>query len=140
MVERLKSAIEKARAQRVGSPAVPARAAGGSAAATLAEALANTEIREPRVPVVLNTSARATRDPAEIAEQLRRQITSPVLWQASMEALLDAGVRQFLEPAPGKQLTNMLRRYDIDTQSASCADAAALQSFTTWPAAGGDDA
>lgn len=37
MVERLKSAIEKARAQRVGSPAVPARAAGGSAAARAAE-------------------------------------------------------------------------------------------------------
>lgn len=127
--------------------AVPLAVAGAfhspcmeSAAASLSEALENTEIREPRVPVVLNTSAEATRDPAVIAEQLRRQITSPVLWQASMEALLGMGVRQFLEPAPGKQLTNMLRRYDLETTSASCADTAALDAFTTWPAAGGDEA
>lgn len=127
--------------------AVPLAVAGAfhspcmeSAAASLAEALAATEISAPRVPVVLNTSAQPTRDPDVIADALRRQITSPVLWQASMEALLELGVRAFLEPAPGKQLTNMLRRYDIDTTSAACPDVAALESFTTWPAAGGDDA
>ena len=52
-----------------------------------------------------------------------------------MECLLDQGLRQFLEPAPGKQLTNMLRRYDLETTSTLCGDAEELATLTTWPAA-----
>ncbi len=104
-----------------------------SAQARLAEALEATTIREPDLPVVLNVTGEPTRDPALIADALRRQVVSPVLWQASMEALLEDGVSDFLEPAPGKQLTNMLRRYETATTVTTVASADELEGASRWP-------
>jgi [acyl-carrier-protein] S-malonyltransferase len=104
-----------------------------SAAATLADKLAETTVSAPRVPVVMNVSGAPTRDPDEIRDLLRRQVTSPVLWQASMQTLLDGGVRTLLEPAPGKQLTNMLRRYDVETTVAIAGDLSELDALASWP-------
>lgn len=120
--------------------AVPLAVAGAfhspcmeSAAAALSEALAATPIAEPRIPVVLNVSGEASRDPAVIADALRRQVTSPVRWQASMETLLGLGVTDFFEPAPGRQLTNMLRRYEIETTTSACGSADDVSSLLPWP-------
>lgn len=106
-----------------------------SAAAALSEALAATPLRAPDVPVVMNVTGRPERDPDVIADLLRRQITSPVRWQASMEALLGQGCTTFLEPAPGRQLTNMLRRYEQAPAAATCAGADELAAFSRWPGA-----
>ena len=50
-----------------------------------------------------------------------------------METLLASGSRAFLEPAPGRQLTNMLRRYDQETTVAHCSTAEDLAAFSAWP-------
>jgi [acyl-carrier-protein] S-malonyltransferase len=105
-------------------------------AAARARALQDAPIVAPRVPVVLNVSAEPTRDPAVIREQLRRQITSPVLWRASMERLFALGCTRFLEPAPGRQLTNMLKRYERPSEVATCGTASELDALPRWP--GGD--
>jgi len=123
--------------------AVPLSVAGAfhspcmeSAAAALADALDATAIESPRVPVVMNVTAKATTDPDTIRTNLKRQVTAPVLWQASIEALFDAGCTSFFEPAPGKQLTNMLKRYDREWTAATCGTLDDLQSAVAWP--GGD--
>lgn len=123
--------------------AVPLAVAGAfhspcmeSAAAALADALDATTIRPPRLPVVMNVTAQATTDPDTIRAQLKLQVTTPVLWQASIEALFDAGCTTFFEPAPGRQLTNMLKRYDHEWTAATCGTPADLQVATHWP--GGD--
>lgn len=109
-----------------------------SAAAALGEALASTPFQAPRVPVVMNVTGEPTRDPDTIRDLLQKQITSPVLWQRSMGTLLDSGATQFFEPAPGKQLTNMLRRYDRpqgqEAIATLCGDAAQLEALEPWPA------
>ena len=66
-------------------------------------------------------------------------ITSPVLWEASMLALFDAGMRHVLEPAPQRQLTNMLRRYEQESEVTTCADAAELEQLGAWPPATGGE-
>lgn len=104
-----------------------------SASDALARALEGTSIRQPRVPVVMNVSAQPTTDPGLIRDQLRRQITSPVLWQQSMEGLLARGIRQFFEPAPQRQLGNMLRRYEPAPLATGCAKASDLDALTPWP-------
>ncbi|RKY21402.1 MAG: [acyl-carrier-protein] S-malonyltransferase [Planctomycetota bacterium] len=104
-----------------------------SAAARLAEALAATELSAPRLPVVMNVSGQPTRDPDQIRDLLLRQVTSPVLWQTCMQSQIDAGVTTWLEPAPGKQLTNMLRRYDVESSVHAIKDAAALDALPPWP-------
>ncbi len=104
-----------------------------SAAAALSEALDATPFHAPRVPVVMNTSAEPCRDPSQARALLKRQLTAPVLWQRSVESLLAAGVTRFLEPAPGRQLTNMLKRWDTPVEVATCGTAAELDALPRWP-------
>jgi [acyl-carrier-protein] S-malonyltransferase len=123
--------------------AVPLTVAGAfhspcmeSAAAALGRALDAAPLRAPRVPVVMNVTGEPCSDPAQIRELLRRQITSPVRWQASMQRLFALGCTRFLEPEPGKQLTNMLKRYEVQVEVATCGSAAELDALAAWPGGG----
>jgi len=82
------------------------------AATTFQQALAKVEIRPPRFPVVSNVTARPVQDPEEIRELLVKQIVSPVLWDASMRSLIQAGATHFIEFPPARVLTGLLRRID----------------------------
>lgn len=123
--------------------AVPLSVAGAfhspcmeSAAAALGEALDKAPLRAPRVPVVMNVSAEPCSDPGEIRALLRRQITSTVRWRASMQRLFALGCTRFLEPEPGRQLTNMFKRYDTAVEVATCGSAAELDALAKWPGGG----
>ncbi len=74
--------------------------------------LKKVEIRPPTVPVVSNVTGKPSQDPKEIRELLVQQIVSPVRWEASMRALIQAGATHFLEFPPARVLTGLLRRID----------------------------
>ena len=76
----------------------------------LRKALAEVEIRAPSVPVVANVDAQPRSEADEWRTLLAQQLTSPVLWRASLHALADAGVTTFTELGPGKVLTGMTKR------------------------------
>ncbi|MCA9260304.1 MAG: ACP S-malonyltransferase [Planctomycetales bacterium] len=79
----------------------------------LSEALAETKIQRPRIPVVSNVDAQPHDDPEEIRDLLRRQVVTPVQWEASMRWLLGAaGVEQCFEIGPGKVLRGLLKRIE----------------------------
>ncbi|MFQ6019450.1 MAG: ACP S-malonyltransferase, partial [Dehalococcoidia bacterium] len=98
----------------------------GSAARALAQAIDDAPIREPRIPVVANASARPLASAEEIREELKRQLLSPVLWQPSMEVMLAAGVRRFLEIGPGRVLSGLIKRIDGAASALSVNGLAAL--------------
>lgn len=75
----------------------------------LAEALASVAIATPRIPVISNVDAQP-HEGNEIADLLVRQVISPVLWEDSMQRLLEDGVDQFYEVGPGKVLRGLLKR------------------------------
>ena len=81
-----------------------------SAADILAEALAAAEFRAPRIPVYSNVDAQTHTDPAEIRRILLKQLTSPVLWETSVRAMLDAGFDTFYESGPGRVLRGLMKR------------------------------
>jgi len=83
----------------------------------LAQLLADTEVHTPSIPVIHNVTVAAQSDPARIRELLVTQISAPVPWTACVEALRDAGCRQFVECGPGRVLGGLLRRVD---KSLSC--------------------
>ncbi len=85
----------------------------------LREALADVEVNQPRLPVILNVDAKPHEDPEEIRSLLARQIVEPVLWEDSMQYLLGDGVDQFFEIGPGRVLRGLLRRIQrkIDCQN-----------------------
>ena len=82
------------------------------AADKLREALANTPIQTPRIPVVSNVDAVPHSDPAKIREILTQQLTSPVLWEASLKSLLELGVAESYEVGPGKVIAGIMKRID----------------------------
>ena len=80
------------------------------AAERLAADLERTPIRAAQIPVVANVSAQPVRAPDEIRRALLAQVASPVLWEQSVRAIFDAGVRQFIEIGPGTALSGMIRK------------------------------
>jgi [acyl-carrier-protein] S-malonyltransferase len=64
----------------------------------------------PDVPVVSNVDARPTRDPDQLAECLRRHLTSPVQWEATSRALVEAGATWVVEVGSVPVLGPLIRQ------------------------------
>ena len=96
------------------------------AAQRLAQALAKTDIRDPRCPVVSNVTPQP-HGPAggrtmadSIRQRLVEQLTSPVRWEQSCRTLISAGgSAEFHELAPGATLAGLMRRIDKPTKVTS---------------------
>jgi [acyl-carrier-protein] S-malonyltransferase len=76
----------------------------------LAQALEQVEIRNARIPVCMNVDACLTTDATEIRKKLIRQLTNSVLWQQSVEAMIAAGVTEFIELGPQRVLQGLIKR------------------------------
>lgn len=81
-----------------------------TAAARFSPALEATPLNHALIPVIGNVSARPLRKADELRAELREQVARPVLWHQSIRAMQEAGVGTFVEAAPGKVLTAILKR------------------------------
>ena len=97
------------------------------AAERLADALAQVEIRSPRVEFVTNVTGEPVADPEAIRGHLAAQVCAPVLWERSMRTALQRGMRAFLEPAPGKVLAGLLGKIDGEARVRSVTQPADLE-------------
>merc|ERR1712176_1581709 len=69
----------------------------------------------PKCTVFMNTTAEALApgtDPKTIVQLLKIQLTSPVLWESSVRAMVSAGIQEFYEVGPKNQLKAMMKRID----------------------------
>ena len=80
------------------------------AADTMAQALSETKVKAPVVPVVANVLAQPISDPAEIARRLVEQVTATVRWRECVSVMAGQGVDRFYEVGSGKVLTGLLKR------------------------------
>jgi [acyl-carrier-protein] S-malonyltransferase len=85
----------------------------------LAEVLAATEIRPPRIPVYSNVDAAPHDDPDDIRRTLVAQVLQGVRWEDSMRRMLADGFDTFYEIGPGRVLTGLLKRIDRKTPCTS---------------------
>lgn len=76
----------------------------------LASAIENTSFQRGRCPVYQNVNAQAAVDPGQIKENLIRQLTGPVRWTQSVQAMSEAGATHFIELGPGKVLQGLVRK------------------------------
>lgn len=81
------------------------------AAAGLSEALSAERFSDPAIAVVANVTSDFIASGEESRSLLRRQVTSPVLWAASMRRLADRGFDTFVEVGPGAVLQGLLKGY-----------------------------
>ena len=63
----------------------------------LSEAIQATTIVQPICPVYQNVSTIGETDPVKIKENLISQLTSPVKWTQSVENMIAAGAKEFIE-------------------------------------------
>lgn len=80
------------------------------AADKLAAALADVAVAAPRVPVVSNVEAAPNSDAARIKDLLVRQVTAPVRWEESVQAIAASGVTRALELGSGAVLRGLVKR------------------------------
>ena len=81
-----------------------------SARVKLAEAVSEIEFKDAVIPVISNCDAKIRTSGAEIKNGLVKQMVSSVLWEDSVNVLIENGVDQFIECGCGKVLKGLLRR------------------------------
>lgn len=77
-------------------------------------------------PVVRNVDAREVRAAAECRDGLVRQVSAPVLWQQSVERLVELGVSTFVEVGPGSVLGGLVRKISKEARVLNVEDPASL--------------
>ena len=79
-----------------------------------AGALQEVSLIDPEFPLLSNVDALPTQNTDHILMNLAKQITSPVQWVDSVEAVAAAGVNTFLEIGPGTVLKGLIRKINKD--------------------------
>ncbi len=79
----------------------------------LRSAIEHTAFSIPHCPIYQNVDARPHSDPDQIRENLIAQLTAPVRWTQTMQAMIADGATKFFEVGGnGKVLKGLLRRVD----------------------------
>ncbi|MGH8065818.1 MAG: ACP S-malonyltransferase [Candidatus Entotheonellia bacterium] len=82
------------------------------AAERLQPEIHNVAFADMQVPVISNVEARPFGSKVRVPKLLVDQVTAPVRWQESVEALIQMGVESVVEVGPGKVLSALMRRID----------------------------
>lgn len=92
----------------------------------LAEALARTAPRAPRIPLVNNVDVEIRSEPAQIVDALVRQSYGPVRWVEVVRRLEALGTTRLVEFGPGKVLAGLAKRIAPALAVSAVYDAASL--------------
>lgn len=76
----------------------------------LSQVLKGVNINNPEIKVITNVDGESIKDRDEIASKLVDQVSHSVLWQQSIEYMINDGVDSFLEIGPGKSLSGFVKR------------------------------
>ncbi|RLD19944.1 MAG: [acyl-carrier-protein] S-malonyltransferase [Caldiserica bacterium] len=68
------------------------------------------QFNKPAIPVVQNATGKVVSVVEEIKENLKKQLTSPVLWTDSVNTMSEMGVEKFIEVGPKNVLKGLIRR------------------------------
>jgi [acyl-carrier-protein] S-malonyltransferase len=100
------------------------------AADRLAAALAGVAIAAPSVPVVHNVTAQPGQDAARIRALLVEQVTAPVRWEESIQAIAGLGVTRGYELGSGSVLKGLVKRIADQIETSSIGEPHEVQAFT----------
>lgn len=95
----------------------------------LAGVLAGVAVADMSAPVISNVEAKPNSDKGRIKELLVRQVSAPVLWDASVQEMVALGVTSVVEIGPGKVLSGLVKRITKDVATANVEDVAGLKAL-----------
>lgn len=82
----------------------------------LYEVLKDVELNEFTVPYVTNVTAEYVTETKDIKELLKKQVSSSVKWQQSVEKMIANGVDTFIEIGPNKTLSSFVKKISKDVK------------------------
>jgi [acyl-carrier-protein] S-malonyltransferase len=100
------------------------------AADRLAAVLEGVAIAAPSVPVVANVTAEPTQDPVRIRQLLIQQVTAPVRWEASVQAIAALGVTRAYELGSGSVLKGLVKRIADTIDTTTIGEPHEVKAFT----------
>jgi [acyl-carrier-protein] S-malonyltransferase len=98
-----------------------------SASSELKEVLDSLQMKDALIPVIANVSAEPMTQSLEIKEKLIEQLYSPVLWEDSVQKMIDLGVDTFIEIGPGKVLSGLIKKINRGVTTYSVSDEESCQ-------------
>src|SRR5881409_3097344 len=81
-----------------------------AAAARLAVDVDRVPMQDLTVPLINNAEAKPIRTAADVRTSLVRQLSRPVLWEESVQALVKMGIHTLVEVGPGRVLSGLAKR------------------------------
>ncbi|OGO00863.1 MAG: [acyl-carrier-protein] S-malonyltransferase [Chloroflexi bacterium RBG_13_52_12] len=133
--ENIKKAMELATAAGA-SRAIPLQVSGAFHSPLMQPAIEGmikyldaTAFKIPSIPVIGNVTALPLASPEDVKTELRRQLTSPVRWQRTIEYMVEQGVTAFIEIGPAKVLTGLIRRINKEVAVQNLGDLAAIKAL-----------
>jgi [acyl-carrier-protein] S-malonyltransferase len=78
-----------------------------------------TQFNTPICPIYQNVTAKAVIHAEEIKRNLLIQLTAPVRWTQTMEAMIADGATSFIEVGPGKVLQGLVKKVNKDMEAMS---------------------
>ncbi|PCJ32992.1 MAG: [acyl-carrier-protein] S-malonyltransferase [Alphaproteobacteria bacterium] len=99
------------------------------AAEEMADALADTNIFKPVIPILTNVTAAPESNPESIRKYLVEQVTGRVRWRETILKMHELGVDKVVEAGTGKVLTGMVRRICREMTGTSLQSPADIEAF-----------
>jgi len=99
------------------------------AADEMADALKETNISSPLMPILTNVTAAPESNPENIRKYLVEQVTGRVRWRETILKMNELGVDTVIEAGSGKVLTGMVRRICREMTGLSLQSPADIESF-----------
>jgi len=86
----------------------------------LEKSIDSTNFTEGICPIYQNVTASAITHPIDIKENLKTQLTSPVMWTQTMQQMITDGLTSVTEVGPGKVLQGLFKKVNkqVSTESA----------------------
>lgn len=94
----------------------------------LSELLATIEMKPPVCPLVNNADAKLIEQPDDIKDALVRQLNTPLLWEDLVKAMVDRGVKAFIEVGPKTVLSGLIKRIESSVKILNVEDTKTLES------------
>ncbi len=95
----------------------------------MAEILSKISFAKPLIPIIANTTAQPISTAESVKVELLRQLCNGVLWQRSIEYMINKGVTTFVEIGPGKVLSGLIRRINKNVKTLNIGDSEAVKNL-----------
>lgn len=93
------------------------------------EALSQTSVNKPLIPLIANVTAKIATEPDEIQQNLITQICGRVRWRETMDELAKLGVTELVEIGSGSVLTGLARKSSHNFKTINISNVNEMRNF-----------